>query len=243
MKEYKFKKLPKHIGFIVDGNGRWAKKRGLPRSFGHRVGLNTLKQAVINAFDFGIEVVSIFGFSTENWNRPQEELTCLFDLFAEFLASDTFDYNGYGIRLNIMGDYKKFPQNLVDAVEEKLNETKNNKNFVLNLGINYGGKDELIMAINKLIAEGKKSVTKEDIDSSLYTAGLPNPDLVVRTSGEQRISNFMLWQMAYSELYFTKTFWPDFNKKCLIKALKNYQKRNRRFGAIKEDKDEKKSNS
>lgn len=234
MKEYNFKKLPKHIGFIVDGNGRWAKKRGLPRSFGHRVGLNTLKKAVIKSFDLGIKAVSIFGFSTENWNRPKEELDYLFNLFIEFLQTDTFDYNGYGIKLNIMGDYTKFPPALVSAVEKKLEETKNNKNFILNLGINYGGQDELVRAFNILAEQNKKNITKQDIEANLYTAGMDMPDLVVRTSGEQRISNFMLWQMAYSELYFTKTLWPDFNEKCLIKALKNYQKRNRRFGAIKE---------
>ncbi len=242
MKEYKFKRLPKHIGYIVDGNGRWAKKRGMPRSFGHKVGLKTLKQAVINAFDLGIEVVSIFGFSTENWNRPKDELDCLFKLFEEFLEKDNFDYNGRGIKLNVMGDYTKFPKNLVEKVEGMLKQTKDNKKFVLNLGINYGGQDELVMAFNKLLNSGKKEITKKDIENNLYTAGLPMPDLVIRTSGEQRISNFMLWQMAYSELYFTKTYWPDFNKKQLIKALKNYQKRNRRFGAIKEGKNEKKTN-
>ena len=243
MKEYKFKKLPKHIGFIVDGNGRWAKKRGLARSVGHRVGLSTLKKAVLNSFDLGIKIVSIFGFSTENWNRPQEELDCLFQLFEEFIEKDNFDYNGKGIRFNVMGDHTKFPKSLVEKIDKLLEETKNNDNFVLNLGINYGGKDEIVMAVNKLISNGKKEITKEDIDNSLYTAGLSNPDLVVRTSGEIRISNFMLWQMAYSELYFTKTLWPDFNEKCLIKALKNYEKRNRRFGAIKEEKNEKKINN
>ncbi len=243
MKDYKFKKLPSHIGFIVDGNGRWAKKRSMPRSFGHKVGLQTLKQTVIDSFNLGIKVVSIFGFSTENWNRPQEELDCLFKLFTEFLEKDNFDYNEMGIHLNIMGDYTKFPDNLVKQVEKMLDETKNNNKFVLNLGINYGGRDEIVRAFNILAQQGKTNITKQDIENNLYTAGLPMPDLIVRTSGEQRISNFMLWQMAYSELYFTKTFWPDFHKKNLIKALKNYQKRNRRFGAIKEEKYEKKTDN
>ncbi len=243
MKDYKFKKLPKHIGFIVDGNGRWAKKRGMPRSFGHKVGLETLKQNIFSSFKLGIQVVSIFGFSTENWNRPQEELDGLFELFTNFLKSGGFDFDTMGIRLNVMGDYTKFPKNLADEIERTLERTKHYTNFVLNLGINYGGQDELVRAVNKLIKQGKTAVTKQDIEDNLYTAGLPKPDLVIRTSGEYRISNFMLWQMAYSELYFTKTYWPDFKFKGLIKALKNYQKRNRRFGAIKEGKNEKKINN
>ena len=229
-------KLPTHIAFIIDGNGRWAKKRGLPRSAGHKVGFETLKKMVFETFDLGIKALSIYGFSTENWNRPQEELDYLFEIFSQLFDNDILKLNEKGIRLQIMGDYTAFPEKVVKNVEKLLEETKNNDKFILNLGINYGGKDELVRGINNLIAQGKTEVTKEDIDSSLYTANLPPLDFCIRTSGEQRISNFMLWQIAYSELYFPKVYWPAFTKIHLLKALKNYQKRHRRFGAIKEEK-------
>ena len=229
-------KLPIHIAYIIDGNGRWAKKRGLSRSAGHKVGFETLKKMIYETFDLGIKVISIYGFSTENWNRPQEELDYLFEIFSQLFDDDILKLNERGVRLQVMGDYTAFPEKVVNNVEKMLEKTKNNDEFVLNLGINYGGKDELVRGINNLIAEGKTSITKEDIDSSLYTANLPPLDFCIRTSGEQRISNFMLWQIAYSELYFPKVYWPAFTKRHLIKALKVYQKRNRRFGAIKEDK-------
>ena len=229
-------RLPKHIAYIIDGNGRWAKRRGLPRSAGHKVGFNTLQKMIYETFDMGIQVLSIYGFSTENWNRPQEELDGLFDLFSQLFEDDIVKLNEKGVRIQIMGDYTKFPEKVVANCERLIDATKDNDKFVLNLGINYGGKDELVRGINNLIASGKTEITKEDIDSSLYTANLPALDFCIRTSGEHRISNFMLWQIAYSELYFPKVYWPDFNRKHLVKALKNYQKRHRRFGAIKEDK-------
>ena len=229
-------KLPVHIGYIIDGNGRWAKKRGLPRSAGHKVGFETLKTIIHDTFDLGIKVISIYAFSTENWNRPKEEVDGLIKLFDTIADADVFRLKERGVRFQIMGDYTKFPENMVKSCEKLIEETKDNTEFVLNLGINYGGKDELIRGINNLIKEGVTEVTKEDIDRSLYTANLPPLDFCIRTSGEQRISNFMLWQIAYSELYFPKVYWPSFNKRHLTKALLNYQKRNRRFGAIKENK-------
>lgn len=228
--------LPKHIGFIIDGNGRWAKERGLTRSMGHKAGMLALKEAIKNSFELGIKFVSIYGFSTENWNRPKDEVNFLFNLFREFIKSDFNEIEGKNARLNIMGDYTKFPDDLVKEIEKALEETKNNDGFVLNLGINYGGRDEIVRAVNNIINSGVKEITKENFNDYLYTKGLPDPDFIVRTSGEQRISNFMLWQNAYSEFYFPKTYWPDFNKKELIKSLLNYQQRNRRFGAIKENK-------
>lgn len=231
-----FSKLPKHIAFIIDGNGRWAKRRGLPRMFGHRAGIETLKENIVECRNLGIDVVSVFGFSTENWNRPQPELDGLFNLFEEFFKNETIDFMGLGIKVRIMGDYTKFPQHLVDNANALIERTKNNDKMVLNMGINYGGHDDILHAVNNMIKDGVKDVDKATMESYLYTSGLPAPDFVVRTSGELRISNFMLWQMAYSELYFPKTLWPDFHKKDLYKALKSYQKRNRRYGAIKEDK-------
>lgn len=231
-------KLPVHIAYIIDGNGRWAKRRGLPRSAGHKVGFETLKRTINDTFDLGIKVISIYAFSTENWNRPQEEIDGIFKLVEKLFENDDLNLKEKGVRLQIMGDYSVFPENIVKNCDKLIEDTKDNDKFVLNLGVNYGGKDELVRGVNNLIKEGKTEVTKEDIDNSLYTANLPPLDFCIRTSGEQRISNFMLWQIAYSELYFPKVMWPSFNKRHLIKALKNYQKRNRRFGAIKEDKKE-----
>ena len=229
-------KLPKHIGFIIDGNGRWAKKRALARSMGHKAGMVALKQAIQNSFEIGIPVVSIYGFSTENWNRPKEEVDYLFELFREFIASDVQEIMEQDVRLNIMGDYNKFPADLVQEIERVLEETKNKTKFVLNLGINYGGRDEIVRGVNQMLQEKRTSITIEEFSNYLYTKGLPDPDFIVRTSGEQRISNFMLWQNAYSEFYFPATYWPDFNKKELVIALQEFAKRNRRFGAIKESK-------
>lgn len=228
-------KMPVHIGLIIDGNGRWAKRRGLPRSFGHKMGFETLKKRIFDAFDLGVKVLSVYGFSTENWNRPQPELDCLFDIFGGFFQEEIAKFNERGVRVQIMGDYHKFPEKVVENCDLLIKSTENNENFVLNLGLNYGGKDELVRGINLLIDSGKKEITKEDVDSCLYTSNLPPLDFLIRTSGEQRISNFMLWQMAYAEFYFPKVYWPAFSKHHLIKAIKIYQSRNRRFGAIKED--------
>lgn len=237
----KFKKIPKHIAFIIDGNGRWAKKRGLPRMFGHREGVKTLEEIIYECVGLGIEVVSIFGFSTENWNRPKAELDGLFDLFADFFDEERqAEFNRLGIQIRIMGDYTKFPDYLVENANRAIEATKHNNKMVLNMGINYGGHDDILRAVNSLLKDKVVCVDKDVFEDRLYTAGLPYPDFVVRTSGELRISNFMLWQMAYSELYFPKTYWPDFHKKQLYKALKSFNKRNRRFGAIKEEKNEKK---
>ena len=240
----KFEKLPKHIAFIIDGNGRWAKKRGLPRMFGHRAGVKTLEEIIDECARLNIEVVSVFGFSTENWNRPQPELDGLFDLFANFFDDEKqAKFNRLGIKVRIMGDYTKFPNNLVENANRMIEATSKNNKMILNMGINYGGHDDILRAVNSIVKEGVQNVDKKIFEDHLYTAGLSYPDFVVRTSGELRISNFMLWQMAYSELYFPKTLWPDFHKKQLYKAIKSYNKRNRRFGAIKEEKNEKKTNN
>lgn len=231
-------KIPTHLGIIIDGNGRWAKRRGLSRSSGHMAGFENLKKRIFDVFDAGVKILSIYAFSTENWNRPQKELDCLFDIFSKMFKEDVDKLNEYGVKVQFMGDYTKFPQKVVDNCENLLEQTKNNDKFILNLGVNYGGKDELVRGINSLIKEGKTVITKEDVDNSLYTANLPPLDFLIRTSGEQRISNFMLWQIAYTEFYFPKVHWPGFTKWHLMKALKVYQKRNRRFGAIKEDNSE-----
>lgn len=234
-KELNLNALPKHIAFIIDGNGRWAKKRGMPRSFGHKVGMQAVKKIVTDCYDLGIKVVSIFAFSTENWKRPKKEVDYLFNLFYEYLTKNKSLFLEKNIQFRVMGDYTKLPKNLSDEIENVINLTKNNSKFILNIGINYGGQDEILRAVNLAIKDGKELLTKEDFENYLFTKNLSNPDLIIRTSGEERLSNFMLWQCAYSELYFTKTYWPSFNKKQLEKALINYQKRNRKFGAIKEE--------
>ena len=226
-------KIPIHIAYIIDGNGRWAKERNKPRSYGHKHGFLALKKIIKASFELGINYVSIYAFSTENWNRPQAEVDYLMKILRDYINSKTFQKDLKDVKLNIMGDYTKFPKDLAEACEKTMEETKQNK-FVLNLGINYGGRDEILHAVNEIKKKEKGEVTTEIFEKYLYTAGQPSPDFIIRTSGEQRLSNFMLWQCAYAEFYFPKTYWPDFDKKELIKALEEYSKRNRRFGAIKE---------
>ena len=229
-------KFPNHIAFIIDGNGRWAKKRGLPRSLGHKAGIKTCKSTIIECLNLGIKYVSMYGFSTENWNRPKDEIDTLFNLFRDFIKKELEPLLKKDIKFIVSGDYTAFPADLVEAVEDAVEDSKNNKKMVLNLCINYGGKPEIVRAVNNIIKDGVKVVDEQTIQKYLYTAQIPDPDLIVRTSGEQRLSNFMLWQGAYSEFYFPKTYWPDFNTNELYKALIDYSKRNRRFGAITENK-------
>lgn len=226
--------LPKHIGFIIDGNGRWAKAKGLPRSAGHKAGSKTLSLILKECFyTYNIPVVSIYAFSTENWNRPETEIKYLMSLFEKYTSKD-FIKEFPGVKLNIMGDCSKFPKDLATSAKETVKLTENNQKYILNLGINYSGQDELVLAMNNIIKEKIKKVDRQTVEEHLYTAGQPKLDYVVRTSGEQRLSNFMLWQISYAELYFPKTYWPDFKKKELHEALKVFQSRNRRFGAIEE---------
>ncbi|MBE5736157.1 MAG: di-trans,poly-cis-decaprenylcistransferase [Clostridiales bacterium] len=233
MSNIELKKLPQHIAFIIDGNGRWAKSRGLPRTLGHKAGFETLKKITKECFyNYKIPIVSIYAFSTENWNRPQKEIDYLIDLFEDY-TSEKFVKDYPGVKLNVMGDYTKFPDRVVRNVEACMETTKDNK-LIFNLGINYSGQDELVYAINGIINDGHKSVTREVVEEYLYTAGQPPVDFCVRTSGEYRLSNFMLWQLAYAELYFPKVKWPGFNRKHLKDSLIEYQSRDRRFGSIKE---------
>lgn len=228
------KKIPTHIGLIIDGNGRWAKSRGLTRSMGHKAGLNNLKKIIKECFyTYNIPFVSIYAFSTENWNRPQKELDYLINIFRNYLEDD-FIKEYPDVRLNIMGDYTKFPKDVAEKAHNLMEKTKNNTKYVFNLGINYSGQDELVMAVNKIMEEKIDVVDREIIENHLYTAGQPSVDFLIRTSGEMRLSNFMLWQLSYAEFYFPKVHWPDFNKKELYLALKEFESRDRRFGAIKE---------
>lgn len=229
--EQSFSVLPNHIALIVDGNGRWAKEKGKSRSYGHRKGAETLEEIVRFAKEIGIKVVSIYAFSTENWKRDKKEVDYLFSLFSKtsekFLKKDKFDN---GVRFLHMGNKDDLPKRLKHNLELLEEKTKHNSDFTINIGINYGGRDEILRAVNKAIKNGETLKDEQDFAKLLDTQLLPDPQLMIRTSGELRISNFMLYQLAYTEFYFTKTYWPDFNKEHLIEALKHFEQRKRRYG-------------
>lgn len=225
-------KIPTHIGFIMDGNGRWAKKRGQVRTMGHRRGAEIIKSVVDRCFERGIKAVSLYAFSTENFNRPKDEVDYIFALCDEYLIKYAEDLKKRECRVEVMGDLSRLPQPFQDHLKRVINESKNYDKNVLNIGLAYGGRSEIVHAVNTLISSGKKSVTEQDITGALYTSRLPDLDLIVRASGEQRLSNFMLWQAAYAEFYFPKTLWPDFNARMVDKCIKEYNKRDRRFGKV-----------
>lgn len=225
------KKVPRHIGFIMDGNGRWAKLRGKSRSYGHKKGADVIEEVVSACFDEGVEAVSLYAFSTENWSRPKEEIDTIFDLLEKFLRRYENKLVNERIRLIISGDLSEISEKLRNR---SISVMKNTERFVgktLNIAINYGGRAEIVRAA-KLLSETGKPITEENLAGRLYTTGLPDIDLVVRTSGESRLSNFFLWQCAYAELYFTDVLWPDFKTEELKKALDWFAGRKRRFGNI-----------
>ena len=234
MEQQELKKLPTHLAIIIDGNGRWAKNRGLSRSMGHLKGFKTLEKNLKTCFyEYNIPIVSIYAFSSENWNRPQAEVDYLMDLFRKYL-NKSFEKKYPNVKFNLIGNIDGLPKDIAVQVKGLMEKTKNNTGYILNMAINYSGQDELVYAYNTMIKSGITEVNREIIESHLYTKGQPPIDLCIWTSGEQRLSNFMLWQLAYAELYFPKVNWPAFGKKDLHKALLEYQKRDRRFGAIKE---------
>ncbi len=225
------KKVPRHIGFIMDGNGRWAKLRGKSRSYGHKKGADVIEEVVSACFDESVEAVSLYAFSTENWSRPKEEIDTIFDLLEKFLRRYENKLVNERIRLIISGDLSEISEKLRNR---SISVMKNTERFVgktLNIAINYGGRAEIVRAA-KLLSETGEPVTEENLAGRLYTTGLPDIDLVVRTSGESRLSNFFLWQCAYAELYFTDVLWPDFKTEELKKALDWFAGRKRRFGNI-----------
>lgn len=226
----KINKLPYHIGFIIDGNGRWAKRRLLPRKFGHNEGVKAVKKTINACLDFGIKFCSFFVFSTENFKRDKEEIDNIFELLDDYIKSDLDEFNDKNIRLVISGDLSRLPENLQKSLAKCIEKTKNNNKMIVNMCLNYGGRQDIINACNNAIKLGIEKVDEENFKHLLYTKDLPDLDFVIRTSGEERLSNFMLYDLAYAELYFTKTLWPDFDKKTLTKALKDYNKRERRFG-------------
>lgn len=223
--------LPRHIGFIMDGNGRWAKKRGMPREYGHRFGAETFRKIMEYCGDIGIEAATFYVFSTENWKRPQKEVDSIMKLLNKYLDECEEKVLKNNVRFVFLGDKGVFPEDMRVKMIDIEEKSKKNKKIV-NLALNYGGRDEIAMAVNKLIAEGKTSVSEADISASLYTADSPELDLIVRTGGDMRISNFLLWQSAYAELYFADVLWPDFSTDDVDAAINNFMSRKRRFGGV-----------
>jgi undecaprenyl diphosphate synthase len=227
-------KIPTHIAMIMDGNGRWAVKRGLPRLAGHRAGTENLRRIITACVEFGVPYLTIYAFSTENWSRPAEEVEGLLTILAEVIDKELEELNRQGVQLRHLGHLDQLPKNLRSKINNAIEKTKGNTRLVLNVAFNYGGRDEIICAIRQMIHDGVKEdeITPENFSKYLFTAGLPDPDLIIRTSGEMRISNFLIWQSAYAEWYVTPTFWPDFDKEELRKALLDFSRRDRRFGNI-----------
>lgn len=228
--EEKFDILPNHLGIIMDGNGRWAKKRGLPRSAGHKAGANVFRTISNECAALGIKYVTFYAFSTENWKRPKEEVDALMALFKDYLLEAKADMTKAGnSKIKFIGEREGISQELLDLMDEAEEETAPHTGTTVYLAVNYGGRQEIVSAVNKLIAGGKTEISQEDISQNIYT--YPECDLIIRPSGEERLSNFLLWQAAYSEFWYSDVLWPDFTKQDLYSALREFEKRNRRFGA------------
>lgn len=230
--------MPKHIAFIMDGNGRWAKRKGMPRLVGHNAGTETLKKIVKESKRLGIPYITFYAFSTENWKRPSDEVNGLMNILVKFIQSEIQEIHSNHIKINILGDIDRLPAYAREQVDFATQLTKDNTEMHFNIALNYGGRDEIIQAVKKIVTDVQnQKIDIEQIDENLfpaylYTNGMPDPDLLIRTSGEVRLSNFLLWQLAYSELTFVDVFWPDFDEMAYQKAISDYQNRNRRFGAI-----------
>lgn len=232
-------KMPKHIAIIMDGNGRWAKQRLLPRIAGHWRGAETLRDIVKFSAELKIQVLSVFAFSTENWKRPYDEVTAIMHLLLYYLKREVNNLNKNNIKIMVSGEWESLPPKVVNEINRAMELTKENTGLILNIVMNYGSRREIVHAckeISKRVLNGEISIEEVDdklFEKYLYTEGLPDPDLLIRPSGELRISNFLLWQIAYAELWFSKVLWPDFTRNDLLEALKDYQKRERRFGGLR----------
>lgn len=221
---------------IMDGNGRWALARGLPRMAGHKAGTENLRRVIRTAVEFGIKYLTIYAFSTENWGRPPEEVRGLLNILEDVIDRELHELHEEGVQLHHLGRLEKLAPSLQEKVLDAVALTKNNDRLVLNIAFNYGGRDEIVQAIQRIIKDGIQpdKVTDELVSQYLYTAGVPDPDLIIRTSGELRVSNFLIWQAAYSEWYITPTYWPDFDKEEFRRALETYARRDRRYGGVSE---------
>lgn len=226
------KELPQHIAIIVDGNRRWARERGLPTLAGHKKGAERVGEIVKYAQELGVKIITIYAFSTENWKRQKEEVSYLMGLFDDYARSKIDEARDLGIQVRILGDIHELPNSLQKALSQLMEATRNNEKLIFNIAINYGGRDELVRAFRKLLLANVPAadLSEELISNNLDTAGLPDPDLIIRTSGEQRLSNFLPWQGTYSELYFPQVYWPDFDKEQFDIALEEFRKRQRRMG-------------
>ena len=229
-------KLPQHLAIIMDGNGRWAERRGLPRSVGHREGAKTVRRVITNCLDFNIPILTIFAFSTENWKRPKKEIIYLIKLFERVLSKEKANLVKNNIKINFIGRLDNLPKSLTEKMEELHEATKRNNKLILNIAINYSGRTEIVDALKSILLKinkkklGIEEINENTIRDNLYTHNIPDPDLLIRTAGEMRISNFMLWQIAYTELWVTPVFWPDFDENNLVEAIRNFQKRVRKYG-------------
>jgi len=225
-------KIPQHVAIIMDGNGRWARKRGLPRVFGHREGVKAVRRSVEFAYKKGIKTLSLFSFSTENWKRPREEVMFLMNLFKETIDREFDELIERGIRIKFLSKREGIPDFVLERMKRAENLSKENEKMNLLIALNYGGRYDIVQAVNRIIKEKKEKIDEEEFGKYLLTFPFQDPDLLIRTSGEKRISNFFLYQLAYTELYFTETLWPDFDESEFEKALKEYERRKRKFGAI-----------
>lgn len=236
--EIDYSRLPEHIGVIMDGNGRWAKRRGLPRSAGHQAGADTLKKIVTECNKMGIKYITVYAFSTENWKRPKEEVDFLMNLLMNYLKDAEKTLAGENVVIRAIGSREELSEEMRQQILKTENFTKNNTGIVMNIALNYGSREEIVHAAAEIAKKAVSGeISPEDIDAktvsdNLYTKGQPDPDFIIRTSNEQRLSNFMMWQASYSELYFTKRLWPDFSVKDLHEAIIEYQRRDRRYGGV-----------
>ena len=217
-----------HVAFIMDGNGRWGIKKNKGRNYGHLKGLETVKNVVSNSINLKIPIITFYVFSSENWKRPQTEISFLFKLINKYFSLEINNVIKQGVKLNIVGELNKLPKNIKKTLKKSIQLTKKNKKIIVNLAINYGSKNEILIAFKKI----KKKITLKNFENNLYFKNLPNPDILIRTGGHQRLSNFMLWQLAYTELFFIKKLWPDFQLNDLLRIIRNFKKTKRNFGAV-----------
>jgi len=229
-------KIPRHVAMIMDGNGRWALSRGLPRIAGHKAGTENLRRVIRSTVEFGIKYLTIYAFSTENWGRPPEEVRGLLNILEDVIDHELNELNKEGVQLRHIGRLERLSPTLQEKVLDAVDMTKTNDRLILNIAFNYGGRDEIVQAIQKMMKDGVKpeAVNDELVGQYLYTAGVPDPDLIIRTSGELRVSNFLIWQAAYSEWYITPTYWPDFDKEEYRRAIETFAHRDRRYGGVSE---------
>ncbi|MCI6000345.1 MAG: isoprenyl transferase [Finegoldia magna] len=225
-------RLPKHIAIIMDGNGRWATKRNKPRVFGHNEGMKRVVDVVENSLNIGIQYLSLYAFSTENWKRPQKEIDFLMQILIKYIDDQLNKLVTQGVKINILGDISVLPEKVIQKIKYALNSTKDNDKLILNIAINYGSRQEILKAVNTAIENGE-ILSDDEFSNLLYTRNQPDVDLLIRPGGEKRLSNFLLYQMSYAELYFSDIYWPDFKLESLIDAIYWYQNRNRRFGGLK----------